>query len=144
MAKPKYETWHDSDSLIRLEGWARDGLTQEQIATNMGISLATLKNWKKNHLAILTALKRGKEVIDYEVENALLKSALGYTYEEDVMSASGKVERVTKYQAPSTTAQIFWLKNRKPDQWREKQQLEVTTTTSEKVAEIEAYMNAKK
>lgn len=81
-----------------LEGWARDGLTDEQIAYNAGITTSTLYAWKSKYSEISEALKKGKEVVDFEVENALLQTAL-----------SGNV-----------TAQIFWLKNRRPDQWRDK------------------------
>lgn len=125
MAKGKYKEWLTPEGLIRLEGWARDGLTDEQIAKNMGISTATLYNWKRNHFEILEALKKGKEVIDREVENALLKKALGYMVEEvtEEMSANGKViirKKRVRCIPPDTTALIFWLKNRKPEQWRDK------------------------
>lgn len=82
MAKGKYEYWLSPDGLLRLEAYARDGLTDEQIAHNMDISPATLYNYKRDHLEILEALKKGKEVVDIEVENALLKRALGYSYKE--------------------------------------------------------------
>ncbi|OFI46743.1 hypothetical protein BG262_02795 [Floricoccus penangensis] len=82
MAKPKYEEWLTEEGLLKIEGWARDGLTDEQIAHNMGISRATLNNWKVKHVDILDTLKRGKEVIDRQVENALLKRAFGYDYTE--------------------------------------------------------------
>lgn len=98
MAKAKYEEWLDEDGLILIEGWARDGLTEEQIAHNMGVSSSTLREWKHKYPAILAALKKGKEVVDYIVENALFKSAI----------------------EGNTTAQIFWLKNRKPNTWRDK------------------------
>lgn len=98
MAKGKYEEWLTVEGLILLEGWARDGLTDEQIAKNIGIKRPTLYEWKKKHPDISDALKKGKAIIDYEVENALLKNAL----EGD------------------TTAQIFWLKNRRSNMWRNK------------------------
>ena len=98
MAKGKYQKWLEPESLQLLEGWARDGLTDEHIAENMGISVSTLYEWKNKYSEISESLKKGKEVVDYEVENALLSSAL----------------------AGNTTAQIFWLKNRRPDKWRDK------------------------
>ena len=129
MAKGKYEYWLTPEGLLKIEGWARDGLTEEQIAENMGISRATLSNWKVKYLDILDALKRGKEVVDRHVENALLKRALGYEYEEVSEKYEGDVlveRKVTKKQvAPDTTAQIFWLKNRKPEVWRDKQNIHV-------------------
>ena len=101
MAKGKYKRWLEPDGLILLEGWARDGLTDEQIAENIGITATTLYEWKNRFPEISEALKKGKEVVDYEVENALLKKAL----EGD------------------TTAQIFWLKNRRKERWRDKQEI---------------------
>lgn len=124
MAKGKYQEWLEPEGLLKIEGWARDGLTDEQIAHNMGIAYSTLREWRDSYSALSAALKRGKEVVDRMVENALLKRALGYEYEE----VSEKYElgilterKVTKKQvAPDTTAQIFWLKNRKPSDWRDK------------------------
>lgn len=100
MGKGKVGYWLTEDGLTLLQGWARDGLTDEQIAQNCNINRQTLYDWKKKYPDISDTLKKGKEVVDYQVENALLKSALD----------------------GNTTAQIFWLKNRKPDKWREKQQ----------------------
>lgn len=135
MAKGKYEEWLEPEGLLKIEAWARDGLTDEQIAHNMGISVATLYNWKTKYLEILESLKRGKEVIDIEVENALLKRALGYKYTETTKElitnpATNEQELVVtktveKEVVPDTTAQIFWLKNRKPNDWRDKQNIEV-------------------
>ena len=110
MAKGKYQKWLEPESLILLEGWARDGLTDEQIAKNMGVSYSTLKDWKNKYSAISATLKKGKEVVDFQVENALLSSALD----------------------GNTTAQIFWLKNRRPDKWRDKP---ISDKNTEKVIE---------
>lgn len=137
MAKGKYQDWLTEEGLLRIEAWARDGLTDEQIAHNMGISTATLYNWKKNYLEILEALKKGKDIVDIQVENALLDKALGITKTlkkpikvKEVLYDNGKrvseKERIEyadeeTYIPPDTTAQIFWLKNRRPDTWRDKQ-----------------------
>lgn len=134
MAKGKYQEWLEPEGLLKIEGWARDGLTDEQIANNMGIATSTLYEWKNAHSEISESLKRGKEVIDRQVENALLKRALGYEYEE----ISEKYElgilterKVTKKQVvPDTTAQIFWLKNRKPADWRDKRNSDDIEDTS--------------
>lgn len=120
MAKGKHEYWLTSEGLIKLEGWARDGLTDEQIASNMGIRRETLIDWKKKYPNISNTLKRGKEVVDYEVENALLKRALGYTVKEEKLTKDGEVIKLEKEVPGDVTAQIFWLKNRKPDIWRDK------------------------
>lgn len=128
MAKGKYEYWLTPDGLMKLEAWARAGLTDEQISTNAGINPATLYEWKKKYSKISEALKKGKEVVDIEVENALLKRALGYEYEEirteEEYGTVTKKVITKKIVLPDTTAQIFWLKNRRPDQWRDKQDVE--------------------
>jgi hypothetical protein len=114
VAKGKYEKWLKEENLLLLEGWARDGLTDEQIAKNIGITVSTFYEWKKKYSEISESLKKGKEVVDYEVENALLSSALG----------------------GNTTAQIFWLKNRRPDKWRDKQKEETDKTALDKLDSI--------
>ena len=124
MAKGKFQEWLTSEGLLRIEGWARDGLVDKQIAANIGVSERTFTDWKSKYSAISSALKKGKEVVDRQVENALLKRALGYEYEEVKEKFEGGIltERtVTKKEVVAdTTAQIFWLKNRKPDTWRDK------------------------
>lgn len=131
MAKGKYEYWLTPEGLLKIEGWARDGLTDEQISQNIRISRETLYAWKKKYPDISDALKRGKEIVDRQVENALLKRALGYEYEEvkKKFECGVMTERtVTKKEViPDTTAQIFWLKNRKPDKWRDKPDYEDTS-----------------
>jgi transposase-like protein len=104
MAKGKYEYWISEDGLILIEGWARDGLTDEQIAHNIGIRRETLWNWRKQYPNIDNALKKTKEVVDRQVENALFKKAM-----------SG-----------DTTALIFWLKNRRPQDWRDKRETQLS------------------
>ena len=124
MAKSKADEWLEQDKLTLLEGWARDGLTDEQIAHNMGIRRETLYDYKNKYPNISNALKKGKEVIDIEVENALLKRALGYTItlKEQKVDKDGYVHDLVKdvHVPGDTTAQIFWLKNRRKQQWRDK------------------------
>lgn len=128
MATGKYQEWLTEENLILLEGWARDGLTDEQIAHNMGINVSTLYSWKKSYKEISEALKKGKEVVDILVENALLKRAIGYKYTERKVIHSDKdgdrIEVTEKEVPPDTTAQIFWLKNRKPEEWRDKREVQ--------------------
>ncbi len=118
--RTSYKDWLSEDKLLLIEGWARDGLSDEQIAHNIGIRRETLWDWKKKYSHISNSLKKGKEVVDFLVENALLKNALGFKYEENVVTRDGAVVNVEKFQAPNTVAQIFWLKNRKPDKWRDR------------------------
>jgi hypothetical protein len=141
MAVGKYDT-HVKPKLLLIEAWARDGLTDEDIAKNLDISVASFHNYKKDHLEFLESLKRGKEEVDITVENALYKRAMGYEFEETtleplynmvtgeaILDEYGKpkiaVTKVVKKQlAGDTTAQIFWLKNRKQKEWRDKQDIE--------------------
>lgn len=94
MAKGQYKKWLENDNLILLQGWKRNGLTDEQIAKNIGISARTLERWKKQYSQICRALKVGREQANFAVEGKLLQKAM-----------SG-----------NTTAMIFWLKNN----WRDK------------------------
>jgi hypothetical protein len=130
--KGLYEYWISKEGLLKVEGWARDGATDKIIAKKIGITPATVAEWKKRFPKFAESLKRGKEIVDREVENALLKSAKGYDYEE-VESRLDKdtgemvvVRRTVKHVPASTTAQIFWLKNRKPQDYREKQEVELS------------------
>lgn len=133
MANGKYREWLTEEGLIKIEGWARDGLTDEQIAHNIGISTSTLYDWKKKYSELSESLKRGKEVVDRQVENALLKTALGFEYEEETVTNTGAVVTTKKYSKPNTTAQIFWLKNRKSNEWRDQQHIEQTNRNIEVV-----------
>lgn len=125
----KYTEWLTREGLLQIEGWAKDGLIDEQIAKNMGVAYSTFKDWKKRFPDLSAVLKRSKEVVDREVENALFESAKGFIYEEETVTNTGEVVTVKKYSKPNVTAQIFWLKNRKRNEWRDKQEIEQTTRT---------------
>lgn len=140
MARIRVEDWTTEDQLLRIQGWARDGLTDKQIARNIGIGYSTFNRWKRDYQAILEALKKGKEPVDYQVENALLRRALGYDITEERIEArilrmekgpdgkdraipdmnGAKVIRTKRHVPPDPASMIFWLKNRRPDVWREK------------------------
>lgn len=120
MAVGLYKEWLTEDALEVLRGWARSGLTDEQIAHNCGITTGTLYEWKKKYPEIAEALKKGKAWADTQVENALYKRAVGYEFEEVTYEDGKPVKRVTKHVSPDVTAQIFWLKNRRPDLWRDR------------------------
>ncbi len=120
-----------------IQGFARDGMTDAQIAQKIGISTQTFYDWEKRFPEFLDALKKGKAPVDIEVENALLKRALGYDYEEVITEIeeipAGKgpdgqqiirqkkhIRKITRHQPGEVAAQIFWLKNRRPGRWRDK------------------------
>jgi len=141
VAKGKYEKWLTPEGLTLLTGWARAGLTDEQMAKNVGIAPSTLYAWKAMYPEISESLKRGKEVVDLDVENTLLKRALGYDYYEETEelrfnNASGEykmtvTKRVKKSVPPDVTALIFWLKNRMPDKWKDRQNIELSDLREE-------------
>lgn len=139
MARGKFEYWLSEDGLLLLEAWARDGLTDEEIAAKCGCSRSTISEWKKRFPDIADALKKGKEVVDIQVENALLRRALGYSYEETMteQSEDGVKKRVTKkFIPPDVTAQIYWLKNRRPDLWRDRPADEAETADLDKLRKL--------
>lgn len=118
--------WLEEDNLMLLECWARDGYTFQDIANRIGISISTLRGWRVQYPDIDNALKKGREIIDYKVENALLKSALGYKTKEVKVTTTirfGKtvetIKEVTdKEQAPNVSAIQCWLYNRLPNKWK--------------------------
>lgn len=162
MAKAKWEKWLKPENLTLLQGWARDGLTNDQIAKKMGIVRSTLQSWIKTHEDISNALKKGKEVVDIEIENSLISTMKKHTvttttykmvkkdefnlkaerakfvnvYKLDHPEASKQeiliatAENVDVYEKipisktvtevdPNISAMIFWLKNRRPDVYRD-------------------------
>lgn len=153
MAKGRVLEWLEEDKLKLLEGWARNGLTNDQIAKNIGVNPKTIYDWMNKEPKIKQALKKGKEVVDLEVENALYKKAIGYNVEiqkafklkDIVYNENGKkiseIERIEyakeEVHVPAdTTAQIFWLKNRKKQDWRDKVEYETNSDELNKVKEL--------
>ena len=98
MAKITVADLLEPEGLALLEGRARDGMTEQEIARSLRINRSTLYRWKSEHPELAAALRKGKEAVDYQVDSPLLHTAL-----------SG-----------NTTAQLFWLRNRRPDKWKDK------------------------
>ncbi len=146
IAAGKYREWLTPDGLTRLEQWAREGLTDEQISKKIGVNKTTYYDWLKKYPNISNAIKRGKAPVDIAVENALLKRALGYDYDEvlteceeyptgkfdedgqPIMRERIKHRTVTKHVSPDVTAQIYWLNNRRPDRWRNRPAADASDT----------------
>lgn len=127
MARPNIYEQKIKDKLVLVQGWARNGLTCEQIANNLGVSLTTFFKYQAQEKEFANAIKKGKEVVDFEVENALLKRALGYEYEEKKIevdeNGKKKVTKIIKHIPPDVGAAAFWLKNRKPTEWRDRKEI---------------------
>ena len=149
MARAKYQEWiNDPDKKTLLSGWARKGLSDQQIAKNIGISRATLNEWREKYPDISDTLKKGKEVADAEVENALYLKCIGHKVqlkktfkvkkieyndagkkikeEENLETGAGEV-----YIPPDTKAIIFWLTNRMREDWKERQNTQMEQEETE-------------
>lgn len=123
---PLIEEWLSDDNLALIAGWIRDGFTLNDVANKIGTNINTLMLWRKKYPEFDDAFKRGREMVDYLVENALLKSALGYQTKEVKVTTTmrrGKVvetikETLEKEQSPNVTAIQMWLYNRQRDKWK--------------------------
>ena len=138
MSLPKY----NDDFPVLGEGYARDGLSDEQIAAKLDIVPSTYYKYQQQHKEFAEALRRGKSPVNIKVENALLKRALGYEIAERQVDTDGD-GRVTKQRVvhkevvPDVAAEKFWLANRRPEVWREQRHVEATVASrpEEEVAE---------
>lgn len=146
--KPLYTEWLTEEGLALVNKWAEDGLIGKQIAFNIGINHTTLYDWMQKFPELAEAIRSGRKVMDELVENSLLKRAMGYQYEEetwgkDHLGEMVIVKRVVKSQAPDVTAQIFWLKNRQPERWRERVEIknEHGGTIKVEMGEMEKWSN---
>lgn len=122
MAKSKWP--QVMDKLVLVQKWARDGLTEDQICKNLGISKNTMNDYKNRYPDFMNAIKRGKEICIAEIENALVKRAMGFEYEEVktyIKREDGKetayTEKTKKYQPPDVGACAILLKNKAPKEY---------------------------
>lgn len=121
----RVDKWLEQDNLDLLAAWGGEGLNLEEIAEKMGVGVATLRRWRKKYPILEEALQKGNDAADAAVESALFKRAVGYVVEEVTkqLDKSGElvvVKVVQKVVEPNVTAQLFWLKNRRPDLWSER------------------------
>ena len=119
------KTWEKLDipnKLDKLAEWCREGATDKEIAKSLGVGLTTFYQWQKDYPEIREVISVSKPVVDFQVENRLLKRALGYRYKETkqirINSEVVREEVTEKEYAPDITAIKWWLRNRKPDKWR--------------------------
>lgn len=128
----------DTLDFTMLKTLASFGLTDAQLASVFRVTEQTICNWKKDENVFL-ALKDGKNIADAMVKRSLFERAMGYSHsEEKIFQHEGQIIRAQtiKYYPPDSTALIFWLKNRQPDQWRENQ--------TEKIIENHYHINITK
>ena len=153
-SKYKEEYCEQAEKLARL------GATDKEMADFFGVSVSTLNLWKLEHEEFSESLKKGKIVSDAVVSEALFKRASGFSYMEEIgfkckrYDEQGRqieiveTKMVARIQPPDTTAAIFWLKNRRPSEWRDKQDINVTgdmsADISAKIEEIKAKYNDKR
>lgn len=152
MKKTKYEEFV-LPKLERVKAWARDGIIEEEIAKRLGIAYSTLKVYKNQHTALLAALKE-KVVYDDSVVDALYNNTLGgivklnkvFKLKRKVFD-NGKLvaeeeyleeREVEEYYPPNVMAQIYWLNNRRPQDWRQKVDVDGSATNSK----IDEFTNA--
>lgn len=145
----KFHDWLTENGLLRIESWASDGLTNTDIAKNIGIARGTLNVWLNKYPDIQDALKKGREPVVRKLENAIVNKALGFEYEESETwveenedgERKQKFRKQKKYAEPDTSALIFLLKNYKPNKYRNyndltKRQIEAETMKLEREAEL--------
>lgn len=117
----KYEQWSGENGLALLRGWVRAGVPEAELARRMGVSAATLREWAAKNPALRDALAERGDAVDYAVEDALLRKALGYESTERKVEVSAKGERketeTVKQIGPDVSAISLWLKKRRPETW---------------------------
>lgn len=131
--KGRSAEWMSPEGLEKIKRWAVEGLVNEDIAHNMGISSFTFYEWKKKFPEMSEALSAAKEVADERVVNALYQNAIGFKYKEEMVTNKGDVVEVERYSKPNVSAQIFWLKNRRQDEWRDNKNLDVSGSLENEV-----------
>lgn len=140
VTRPKLEEWITGDNVTLLLGWLRDGLSNIQIAKNIGISEQTFYRWCKRSSEFRELIKNTKEYCLSEVENSLFKSANGFMYDEVTYYRDPETgnmieaKRVTKMMKPDVTAQIFIMKTRRPENYS--QNSSAAQTTEEKISDF--------
>ncbi len=130
---------YTEDFPLLVQGFAREGLNDKEIALKLGINVATLYEYQKEYPEFSKAIKEGKAPVDIQVENAMLKRCLGFQTEEvsveyDPVKKEGdeaivtKVIKKTKEIIPHFGSAAFWLTNRKPETWQNRQNVDATIT----------------
>lgn len=128
--KPRYnaqfEFWTTKPGIVQVKVWCMHGATNPELCNLMHISNGTLHNWMNKSKEFMDAVHMSKSVADSQVVFSAYKSATGYKYQEDAMAGNGDVATLDKWQPANATIQKFWMLNRMPDDWKEKQQVELS------------------
>ncbi len=151
MAKKVYNSQFHDDWAWSL---AIRGCTDDEIAEAMHVTRKTICLWKKEHETFAKALSEGKEIADSKIEHSLYNSAMGYfideeekliTFNKDDTIKSNVLKTKRKYVLPSVTAQIFWLKNRLKQYWRDVTKTEITGSDGKPVEfqQVQVYLPEK-
>lgn len=124
----KVDYWLTDDGLELIKNWSRNTFSKSEIADRMGVNINTLLKWQKQYVEINEAMNVTREIVDFQVENAVLKAALGYKTKEIKVTVGKKVvngemvemlkETTVKEVPPNIKAAMFWLNNRKFDDWK--------------------------
>lgn len=147
--KSKYETVV-KPNLELIEGWLLNGITEREIARRLRIAHSTFQAYKRQFPDFSDRLKKGRELADIRVENALFRAAVGFEYEEisteyaenKDSKSSKKVVKTKRFVPGNVTAQIFWLKNRRPDKWRDRKEIDTNLSTPEDIQKFRELLNS--
>lgn len=156
--KSKYHTVI-KPNLELIEGWLREGISERDIARKLHVAHSTFQEYKRVHPDFSDRLKKGRELADIQVENALFRSAVGYEYEEvkteyyengkkalqnndPDAKQSKKITKTTRRVLGDVTAQIFWLKNRRPDKWRDRKEIDANLSTPEDIQKFRELLGS--
>ncbi len=131
---PKRKRGRPTDFLPRFahiaEELAKEGATNDKIAKVLGVNVGTVTTWRKKHQEFKAAIMAGKEVADDAVVQSLYERATGYSHGDvHIAVVKGEVVKteIVRHYPPDTQSMIFWLKNRRPLEWREKSDVDVTS-----------------
>ena len=126
--KEKYST-HVQPRLDEIQKWSKSGLTEFEMCKRLGIARSVWHDYKNKYTDIADVIKEGRAIANFTVEKSLFKRATGYQYKETkvVVGDRDRTEITTREVAPDPASMIFWLKNRKPKDWKDKRDLDFTT-----------------
>ena len=116
------------------------GATDKELTEFFSVSEQTINSWKKKHPEFLESLKKGKNLADANVASRLYNRAIGYSCKATKFATSdGHITDSKEYiehYPPDTTAAIFWLKNRQPEKWRDKKEIDANVNLGDELESL--------